>query len=298
MKEKILVILGQTATGKSDLAVWLAEKFNGEVVSADSRQIYKGMDIGTGKITPKEMKNISHHLLDIKDPKESYSAEEFQKDTFKVIQEILEKQKTPIICGGTGFYIQAVVDNLIFQNVPPNKKLREELELKTTSELQEILLQIPKEEGVKIDTENKRRLIRAIELGKHFGKLSCLQTKESEYEFLLIGLTLPKNNLEEKIKNRLQKRLDQGMIEEVENLHKEGLSWQKLESFGLEYKYISLYLQKEIKTKEELIKILEIKIRQYAKRQMTWFSRDKRIKWFSPTDYESIEKEVRSYLQK
>lgn len=298
MRPKVIVVLGQTATGKTDLAIRLAQDFDGEIISADSRQIYRGMDLGTGKVTQEETKGISHHLLDIKNPDENYSAEEFQKNAFEAIETILLKNKIPIICGGTGYYIQTVVDNLLFQNVPPDKKLREELEQKSIEELKNIVSKIPQEKGVKVDTENKRRLIRAIELGTHFGKISCLQNQKSKYDFLLIGLKIPQNILDERIKIRLQKRIEDGMIKEVENLHKNGLPWQKLESFGLEYKYIALFLQKQIESLEQLTQILAIKIRQYAKRQMTWFQRDERITWFSPENYEVIKAEVLKYLQK
>ncbi len=298
MKSKVIVILGQTAVGKTSLAISLAQKYNGEVISADSRQIYKGMNLGTGKVTEEEAQGIPHHLIDIKNPNDDYSAEEFQRDAFQKIQEIISRGKIPIICGGTGFYIQAIVDNISFQNVPANKKLREELEEKSIEELQNILANIPQEEGVKTDTENKRRLIRAIEIGTYFGKLSCVQAQESEYDFLQIGLKLPQETLEQKIKTRLEDRFKEGMIEEVERLHKEEISWQRLESLGLEYKHIALYLQKEIKTFEELKEILFIKIRQYAKRQMTWFKRDERIVWFSPNQISSIKTLVSEYLQK
>ncbi len=297
MKPKIIFILGQTATGKTDVSIRLAQKFNGEVISADSRQIYKGMDLGTGKVTQEEMKNIPHHLLDIKNPNENYSVQEFQRDAFQKIEEIISRGNLPIICGGTGFYIQSIVDNLVFQNVPQNKKLREELEQKTVEELKEILANIPQEKGAKTDTENKRRLIRAIEIGTYFGKLSCLQKKESRYEFLQIGLKLPQEILDKKIQIRLEKRFEQGMIEEVEKLHNEDVSWKQLESFGLEYKYIALYLQKQIETFEELSNTLFIKIRQYAKRQMTWLKRDTRVEWFSPEQISEIETRVSEYLQ-
>ncbi len=300
-KPKIIAIVGQTATGKSDLAVHLAKMCNppagGEVVSTDSRQIYRGMDLGTGKITKDEMQDIPHHLLDIKDPNEDFSVEEFQRKAFEVIEDILARGKVPILCGGTGYYVQAVVDNLSFENTPKNEKLRNELEEKSIEELKAILAEIPQDEGVKTDTENKRRLIRAIEIGTHFGKISCLQKKESPYDFLLIGLSLPPDELREKIHVRLEKRFDAGMIEEVERLHEEGVTWKKLEEFGLEYKYIAQYLQKKIKSLEELKTILITKSLQYAKRQMTWFKRDERIKWFSGEDYEAIEKSVMEYLK-
>lgn len=297
-KPKVLVILGQTATGKTNLAIELAKLVRGEVISADSRQIYRGMNLGSGKVTPEEADGIPHHLIDIKDPNDDYSAEEFQRDAFQKIEEIISRGKVPIICGGTGFYIQAVVDNVLFHNVPPNKTLRKELEEKSIDELKQILSEIPQEDGVNIDTENKRRLIRAIEIGTYFGKLSCIQTRESKYDFLEIGLRLPQDVLEEKIKTRLTERIEQGMIEEVERLHAEGVSWQRLESFGLEYKYIALFLQKEIENLEELHSILATKIRQYAKRQMTWFQRDARIQWFSPENKDTVKKLVSDYLQK
>ncbi len=298
MKPQILVIVGQTATGKSDLAVQLAHMVSGEVVSADSRQVYRDMDLGTGKITEDEMQDIPHHLLDIKDPSEDFSVEEFQRKAFEAIEDILARGKVPILCGGTGYYVQAVVDNLSFENAPKNVKLRNELEEKSIEELKDILATIPQDEGVKTDTENKRRLIRAIEIGTHFGKLSCLQKKDSPYDFLLIGLSLPIDELREKIRVRLEKRFDAGMIEEVERLHEAGVSWKKLEEFGLEYKYIAQYLQKKIESLEELKTILATKIGQYAKRQMTWFKRDERIKWFSPEESEEIQDYVKTHLQK
>jgi tRNA dimethylallyltransferase len=298
MKPQILVIVGQTATGKSELAVHLAHTLSGEVISADSRQVYRGMDLGTGKITKDEMQGIPHHLLDIKDPNEDFSVEEFQQKAFQAIKDILSRGKNPIFCGGTGYYVQAVVDNLSFQTVPKNEKLRNELEEKSIEELKDILATIPQDKNVKTDTENKRRLIRAIEIGTHFGKLACLQKQDSPYDFILVGLTLPIDQLREKIRTRLQKRFDAGMIEEVEILHKNGVSWKKLEEFGLEYGCIAQYLQKKIESLEEMKTVLATKIGQYAKRQMTWFKRDEKIKWFSPEERQEIENYVYTHLQK
>ena len=297
MKSKVIVILGQTAVGKTSLAISLAKKFNGEIISADSRQIYRGMDLGTGKVTQEEADGVPHHLIDIKNPDEDYSAQEFQSDAFQKIEEIIARGNIPIICGGTGFYIQSIVDNVSFQNVPINKILREELEQKSIEELQKIVSEIPREEGVKTDTENKRRLIRVIEIGRFLGKLSCMQKQESNYEFLQIGLILPQDTLDTKIKKRLKERFELGMIEEVERLHTQGITWQKLESFGLEYKYIALFLQKKIETFEELSNTLFTKIRQYSKRQMTWFKRDTRIEWFSPEQISEIKMRVLKSLQ-
>ena len=271
-KPKIYVVCGPTSTGKSDHAVELALKINGEVISADSRQVYIGMDLGTGKITKEEMDGIPHHLLDIKKPNEDFSVEEFQRLAFEKIEDILSRGKVPILCGGTGFYIQSVTDNVIFQEIKPNKALRAELEEKSIEELKEILSKIPKEEGVKVDTENKRRLIRAIEIGRHMGTLACIKRGEQKYDFEFTYLDFPDEVLKERINQRLEKRLKAGMVDEVKRLHEEGVTFQKLESFGLEYKYIAQFLQGKI-DEETMKEEIKIKSRQYAKRQRTWFKR-------------------------
>jgi tRNA dimethylallyltransferase len=272
IKPKIYVVCGPTATGKSDHAVELAIKIGGEVISADSRQVYIGMDIGSGKITKEEMKGIPHHLLDIKHPNEDFSVEEFQKLAFEKIEDIIARGKTPIICGGTGFYIQSVTENIIFKEIPKNENLRAELEQKSVEELKEILAKFPIEEGAKVDTENKRRLIRAIEIGTHVGKIACIEKGEQKYDFEFIYLDFPDEVLKERIAVRLEKRFDMGMIDEVKRLHEEGVSWKKLEDFGLEYKYIAQLLQGKI-DEESMKEILKTKIWQYAKRQRTWFKR-------------------------
>ena len=273
-KPLIYVVCGPTATGKSDHAVELALKLpnSGEIISADSRQVYRGMNIGSGKITESEMKGVPHHLLDIKNPDEDFSVEEFQKLCFQKIEDILLRGKTPIICGGTGFYIQAITDNIIFQEIPKNQKLRDELEEKSIEELKEILAKIPKEEGAKVDTENKRRLIRAIEIGTHMGKIACIKKGAQKYDFEFIYLDFPDEVLKERINIRLQKRFEMGMIDEVRNLYEQGVSWKKLEDFGLEYKYIAQFLQGKI-SEDEMVETLKTKIWQYAKRQRTWFKR-------------------------
>jgi tRNA dimethylallyltransferase len=277
-KPLIYVICGPTATGKSDYAVELAKEINGEIISADSRQIYRGMDLGTGKITQEEMKGVPHHLLDIREPNENFSVEEFQKLCFKKIEEILTHEKIPIICGGTGFFIQSVVDNIIFPVAPANPELRLELENKNLEELKEILKTIPMEDGVKIDTENKRRVIRAIELGKMLDKIPAQKYGEQKYIFKMIGLDKPDEELKDRIAKRLEKRLKLGMIEEVKGIQNDGVPWERLENFGLEYRYIAEFLQGKI-SEEEMKNFIKIKSFQYAKRQRTWFKRDKRINW-------------------
>lgn len=271
-KPLVYVVCGPTATGKSDYAVELALKVNGEIISADSRQIYRGMDLGTGKITLEEMKGVPHHLLDIKNPDEDFSVEEFQKLAFEKIEEILARGKTPIICGGTGFYIQAITENIIFQDIPKNETLRKELEEKSLEELKEILAEIPQEENSKIDVENKRRLIRAIEIGEFLGKIPAIQKGPKMYDFEFTYLDFPDEILKDRIEKRLEKRLEMGMVMEVAKLHEDGLSWKRLENFGLEYKYIAEFLQGKI-SEEEMLETLKLKIWQYAKRQRTWFKK-------------------------
>lgn len=271
-KPKIHVVCGPTSAGKSDYAVELAKKCSGEVISADSRQVYIGMDLGTGKITKEEMDGIAHYLLDIKKPNEDFSVEEFQRLAFEKIEDILSRGKTPILCGGTGFYIQSVTDNVIFQEIKPNKELRTELEEKSIEELKNILEKIPKEEGAKVDTENKRRLIRAIEIGEQMGTLACIKKGEQKYDFEFTYLDFPDEVLKERISARLEKRLKAGMVDEVKRLHEEGVTWEKLESFGLEYKYIAQFLQGKI-DEETMKEEIKVKSRQYAKRQRTWFKR-------------------------
>lgn len=277
-KPLIYVVCGPTATGKSDYAVELALRENSEVISADSRQIYRGMDLGTGKITREEMRGIPHHLLDIRNPNEDFSVEEFQKLAFEKIEDILSRNKVPIICGGTGFFIQSIVDNIIFPVAPANPILRAELETKSLPELQEILKTIPTEDGAKIDTENKRRVIRAIELGRALGKIPAVKYGEQKYDFKIIGLDKPDTELQERITKRLTARLHAGMIEEVKKLHDSGVSWERLENFGLEYRFIAEFLQNKI-SEEQMFETLKLKTWQYAKRQRTWFQRDKRIRW-------------------
>ncbi len=284
---KILVICGPTATGKSDLAVKLAGKLDGEVISADSRQVYKGLDIGTGKITPKEMGGIPHHLIDIANPKKQFSVTEFVTLGEKAIQDILFRKKLPIICGGTGFYISALVDGIIFPGVKPDQKLRNSLSKKTSSELFKMLKKLDSSRAKSIDPKNSRRIIRAIEIATSLGKVPSLKNLVSKYNAVKIGLTIPPEDIKKRIHDRLLKRINAGMIEESRNLHKNGLSWKRMEELGLEYRSLAKFLKKEI-SRDEMIAKLNTEIWHYARRQMTWFRRDKEIKWFNPNEVNSL----------
>ncbi|HOX21611.1 MAG TPA: tRNA (adenosine(37)-N6)-dimethylallyltransferase MiaA [Candidatus Paceibacterota bacterium] len=277
-KPKIIVILGPTASGKSDLAVKLAKKINGEIISADSRQVYRGMDIGTGKILKKEMAGISHHLLSIASPKKQFSVSQYQKLANQAIKRILKKGKTPIICGGTGLYIDAAIDNVIFPDVPPNRQLRKKLEKLTVADLFEKLKKVDPRRARSIDRNNPRRLIRALEIVLVSKRPVPKIKKQRNYDVLKIGVRRQPKKLKELIKKRLLKRIETGMIEEIKKLHEQGVSWKRLFDFGLEYRWVSLYLQKKI-PQAKMIEELTKAINDYAKRQMTWFKRDKEILW-------------------
>jgi tRNA dimethylallyltransferase len=280
MKSKVLVILGPTASGKSDLAVAFAKKYNGEVISADSRQVYKGLDIGSGKITKKEMLGVPHYLLDVASPKKIYTVDMWTKQANSLIADIRKRGKLPIICGGTGFYIKALVDNIALPDVPINKELRKKLLLKSPASLFAMLKKLDARRAKEIHPNNKVKVMRAIEVAKALGKVPKIKQTAPQYDFLQIGIKTADKKLKERIEKRLISRIKKGMIKEVENLHASGLRWKRLEEFGLEYRYIALFLQKKI-SKQEMIDLLNTKIWQYAKRQLTWFKKDRRIKWFS-----------------
>lgn len=274
---KILVILGPTASGKSDLAVALAKRFKGEIISADSRQVYKGLGIGAGKITKKEMSGIPHYLLDVASPKKVLTAGIYAKLAKKAIEKIIAKGKLPIICGGTGFYIEAALATHPLPEVPPNLALRKKLAKRSKEELLDLLRSLDPERARDIDIHNIPRLARAIEIATTLGKVP-LRNKEESYEALKIGLSFPKEELAKRIKKRLLSRMKDGMVAEAKRLRKNRLSFKRMEDLGLEYRYLGRFLQGKI-SKEEMIAELYKEIVNYAKRQMTWFKRDKNIIW-------------------
>jgi len=303
MRNKIVVILGPTVSGKTNLSIKLAKKFNGEVISADSRQVYKGLDIGAGKITKKEMQGIPHHLLDVANLKRKFTVAQFQKLALKAIKKIQKKGKIPFLVGGTGFYIQSIVDDIKIPEVKPDWKLRKKLEKKSTEELYKTLLTLDPERAKTIDRKNPRRLIRTIEIILKTGKSTSLVYghPKSVYEYrtskklnsFQIGIKKSPDQLKRAINQRLQKRLKMGMVAEVEKLHKSGLSWRRLEELGLEYRFVAQYLQNKL-TRKGMVEILEKEIWHFAKRQMTWFKRDKRIKWIK--NYKEAKKLIKKFL--
>jgi tRNA dimethylallyltransferase len=275
LRPKVIVILGQTAVGKSDLAVKIAKKVNGEIISADSRQVYKGLDVGTGKITKKEMRGIPHHLLDVADPKKVFSVSEYQQLAIYAMAEIAKRGKVPIICGGTGFYIDAITKGVVFPEVPPDAKLRKALEKKSAPELFKILKKLDSRRAKNIDAKNKVRLVRAIEIAKALGKVPNIMQTKSPYTFIKIGLYLPENELKKKIEKRVKVMFRQGLLKEIKKLKKADVPDKRLKELGFEY-----YQPTEEKVISETLK--------YAKRQMTWFKRDRKIKWFTRRQEKAI----------
>lgn len=282
MLKKLIVIAGPTASGKSALAVKLAQKFDGEVVSADSRQVYRGMDIGSGKITKKEMQKIPHYLLNVASPRSTFTVVKYRQLSIAAIKKIQKADKLPILCGGAGFYISAVVDGIVIPPVKPDWRLRKKLEKLTTGKLYVMLAKIDPRRAKTIDKQNPRRLIRAIEIAKKIGAVPELKKQPLPYPVLFLGIKISPKELEAKIDRRLAKRLKAGMIAEVKQLKSAGLSWKRLENFGLEYKFGALYLQKKI-SRQEMINAIKQTSKQYARRQMTWFCRDPRIIWITNT---------------
>ena len=295
-KEKVIAVVGPTASGKSALAVEIARLVNGEIISADSRQVYTGLDIGTGKVTKREMLGVPHYMLDVINPKRAMSVVQYERLATRAVQDILKRGKVPIVCGGTGQYIDAVLTSASFPEVPPNAKLRKELEKLSTEKLFKKLAKLDPVRAETIDAKNPRRLIRAIEIATSLGSVPERAPATERYDTLYIGLALPKEELAERIHKRLLARMRQGMLAEAKYLHEQGLSWKRMESLGLEYRFLAQFLQNKI-SKEELLDLLEIAIRQYSKRQIVWFNRNEKIKWFQPTETKKVLSAVVKFLK-
>jgi tRNA dimethylallyltransferase len=312
--KKIIVILGPTASGKSTLGINLAKKYNGEIISADSRQVFKRLDIGSGKITNKEQSIVPHHLLDVSDPMDEFSVAKFQKLAFVAIEKIIKNKKLPFIVGGTALYIYSIVDNYKFQNFKPDKNRQKELEskpiedlillanktingkdyekTKTKIEQKNPIFYLEKAGFPKKDIANKRRLTRAI-LKLESGIPLKTKNNPKKYNSILIGIDLPRQELYKKIDARVDERIKQGMIEEVKNLRLDGVSDEWLLNLGLEYRWITEYLNGKW-TKEEMASRLKTAIHAFSRRQMTWWKKDKRIIWIK--DENQAEKTVKTNL--
>jgi tRNA dimethylallyltransferase len=277
--QKLVVILGTNASAKSDLGIRLANHLGGEIVSADSRQVYRGLDLGSGKITPVQAGNVKHHLIDVADVSEYFSLAQYQRAAYNAIDSISGTGKLPLLVGGTGLYISAIVEGYQLVDVPPNDTLRTELEDLPLAQLVERLENSDPGAASRIDRSNRRRLIRAIEIASAGRAHSAAHKSSPRYNCLQLGLTWPREILEERIEKRLRERLSNGMIDEVAGLRSRGVSDTRLEKLGLEYRYITRYLRGDLSTLDELRLELGIAIRQFAKGQLTWFKRDSRIIW-------------------
>lgn len=289
-KNKLIVILGPTASGKSELAIRLAREFSGVIISADSRQIYKFMDIGTDKPAGKWVKknkekiflfkNIPHYLIDIIKPDREFTLTHYKKKAISEIKKAQIKNKLPLLVGGTGLYISAIVNNLQIPKVAPNKKLRQKLEAKNSLELLNRLKKLDPKMASVIDSNNKRRLIRALEVCLSTGLPFSEQQKKGKppFEVLQIGLMLPRDVLYQKIDRRVDKMIKDGLVREVRNLYKKGYNWNLPSMSGIGYKQIGFYLQGRISL-NKAVDLIKQETRKYAKRQITWFKKDKRIKW-------------------
>lgn len=295
-KPKLIVICGPTATGKSALTVEIAKLHRGEVISADSRQVYRGMDIGSAKITTQEMQGIPHHLIDVANPNDYFSVVDFQNLANEVIQNIHGQGKLPILCGGTGLYIDATVYGTKFPEVPINLPLRAELEKLSAPELFQKLQELDPDRAIEIDQHNPVRLVRALEIATELGRVPKLEMKESKFAVFFIGLELPKELLRERIEQRIKDRIP-ALFEEIKNLLSQGVPRDRLYSFGLEYRYGLEYTEGKL-NEQEFIETLTNKTWQFAKRQMIWFKRNPETHWFNPiNDQQKILKLIQDFLQ-
>jgi len=284
---KIAVILGPTGSGKTDLGIEVAKKYNGEIISADSRQVYRQMNIGTAK--PKgEWKNgayfvdgVPHYLMDIIDPDENFTVVDFKERAITRIDDILKRGKLPIIVGGTGLYISSIVDNLDIPKVAPDAALRTELERKNPDELAQMLKEIDPESSAKIDLKNSRRVLRALEVAMVSGESFFEQRRKQApiYEAHEFGINLSREELYRRLDARVDRQIKDGLIDEVKDLSQK-YSWDLPSMSGIGYKQIGYYLRGEM-TLEQAIETLKRDTRRYAKRQKTWFKRDKKIIWIS-----------------
>lgn len=290
MKPKVVVIVGPTASGKTAVSIELAKKINGEIISADSMQIYKYMDIGTAKPTLDEMQGIKHYMLDVVMPDETFNVAKYKSMAESAIEEILKKGKVPIIVGGTGLYINTLVDGIEFADVPGDEEYRNELIEKGYREgamsIYKELEKIDSESAKKIDPNNIRRVARALEIYKVTGKtktqLDIESRKEVKYDYRLFGMEWDRETLYNRIDLRVDKMIEAGLIDEVRNVT-EKFKISNTAVQGLGYKEVIEYLNGNI-SYEEMIEKLKLETRHYAKRQLTWFRRDKRIKWIKPDE--------------
>ena len=272
---KVVAVVGTNASGKSALGIELAKKYNAEIISADSRQVFRGLDLGSGKVTPEETQGVPHHLIDVREPNEFFSMADFQRMAYQAIDDIRGRGRLPMIVGGTGLYVDSVLDGYLLSDKEPDLAYRAELEKLTTPQLYDMLLELKPD--VQVEKNNRNRVMRIIER-IHDGD-DATPGKQARFESLRLGVSWPREVLGRRIDERLERRLEQGMIEEVQRLMDEGATTEFLLGLGLEYRFITQYLIGEIPDRQAMLDKLAIAIKQFAKRQMTWFRRNPEIVW-------------------
>lgn len=304
---KLVVILGPTASGKTEWSLHLAKKFNAEIISADSRQVFKKMDIGTAKASGEWKRegfsknyyvhDIPHHLVDFLNPGKTFTSAEFHDQAIKHTKMIHRKNKIPFVVGGTGMYIQALVDNFKMPRVAPNKKLRKSFEEKDTADLLELLRQVDPVSAEILDPHNKRRIIRALEVSILTGEPFSTQQKLGEpiFDVLQIGIKFDKERVHQNIETRIENMVKQGLLAEIEALLKQKYSWELPSMSGIGYRQFKDYFEGKEKL-EDAVKKLKQETKRFAKKQMTWFKRDKRINWLEKV--EDAEKMIEDFLKK
>ncbi len=296
----LVVVLGPTASSKSALGIALAQHFHGEIVSADSRQVYRGLDIGTAKVTAEEQALVPHHLLDIVELSETYTVSQFQHAANAAIQSILARQHIPFLVGGSPHYIQAVVDNLNMPQVAPQPALRAQLEQRPLPDLLQELRERDLQSYDIIDRNNPRRVIRALEVcittGKPFSEQRSLASPL--YRSLLLGIQWPREELYRRIDARVDERMQQGMVQEVQGLLDAGISSERLDALGLEYRFVTRWLRGEFPSEEQMVERLKYAIHDFTRRQLTWFRRDKRIVWINGDDIHIMMQEAERIVEK
>lgn len=295
---KLVVVAGPTASGKSTLGITLAQEFHGEIVSADSRQVYRGLDIGAAKVTAEERALVPHHLLDVADPGETYTVARFQHEAVQAIDAILARGHQPFLVGGSPHYIQAIVDHLDIPPIPPQPELRARLEARSLEELLAELEQLDPQSAASIDRHNPRRVIRALEVCLVTGQPFSAQRRVAAplYDCLLLAINWPRPELYARIDQRVDERMRQGMVEEVRQLLAQGLSHERLEAFGLEYRFISRLLRGEFPNEAAMVERLKFAIHDFTRRQLTWFRKDQRLTWIDGHDLASTADIVRQFL--
>lgn len=279
----LIVILGPTASGKSSLGITLAQHWQGEIISADSRQVYRGLDLGTAKVTAEEQALILHHLLDIADPQDTYTVSQFQQDAVTAINNLLARNCLPFLVGGSPHYIQTVVDNFDIPHIPPQPELRSQMEGRPLADLLAQLETLDPVSAARIDRKNPRRVIRALEVCLVSGKPFSQQQRQGAplYRSLLLGIHWPREILYQRIDARVDERIQQGMVQEVHDLLAQGVSHERLDALGLEYRFISRWLRGEFASQDEMTQRLKYAIHDFTRRQLSWFRRDTRIVWIN-----------------